>query len=167
MPEAMSTRIIPITDEYWPSTWAIMEPIIRAGETYPYATDMPRNGAHTKWIKNTRVAYVAINPANEVIGTYYIKPNQDPLGAHICNCGYITATHVRRQGIAKMMCEHSQREAKKLGFKAMQFNLVVSSNNAGFQLWKKMGFTLIGTVPEAFDHAKLGLVDAHIMHKKL
>jgi ribosomal protein S18 acetylase RimI-like enzyme len=103
----------------------------------------------------------------EVVGTYYIKPNQPGLGSHICNAGYMVGTQARGRGVARAMCEHSQREGKKLGFRAVQFNLVVSSNEVAVSLWRKMGFSVVGTVPEAFHHQELGYVDALVMYKSL
>ena len=113
------------------------------------------------------VATYVAEDNGEILGTYYIKPNQPALGAHVCNCGYIVSENVRGKGIASEMCEHSQREALTLGFKSMQYNLVVSTNETAIHLWKKQGFEVIGTLPEAFRHPQLGLVDALVMYKIL
>ena len=102
-----------------------------------------------------------------ILGTYYIKPNQPTLGAHVCNCGYIVAEQARGRGIASAMCEHSQREAATRGYRAMQYNLVVSTNDVAVQLWIKQGFEIIGTLPNSFRHAQRGYVDAHVMFKQL
>ena len=105
--------------------------------------------------------------AGMLLGTYYIKPNQPGLGAHVCNCGYIVAAAVRGQGIASRLCEHSQEEARRLGFRAMQFNLVVSTNTGAVRLWQTLGFPIVGTLPGAFNHPRLGYVDAYVMYKQL
>ena len=144
-----------------------MEPIIRAGDTYPYATDMSADAAHHLWIESTEAAYVAENATGELLGTYYVKPNQPTLGAHVANCGYMVASRARGQGVATQLCEHSQSEAVRLGYRAMQFNLVVASNTASVRLWPRLGFEKVGTLKGAFRHAQLGYVDAYIMYKVL
>jgi RimJ/RimL family protein N-acetyltransferase len=114
-----------------------------------------------------KATYVAVDQGETILGTYYIKPNQHGLGDHICNCGYIVSENARGQGIASQICEHSQQEAVTQGFRAMQFNFVVSTNESAVHLWKKLGFNVIGTVPEAFRHPRHGYVDAFIMYKRL
>ena len=111
--------------------------------------------------------FVAVDENNAVLGTYYIKPNQPALGAHVCNCGYIVSESVRGRGIASEMCEHSQCEALSQGFRAMQYNLVVSTNEGAVRLWKLHGFEIVGTLPKAFQHLRLGFVDAFVMYKQL
>ena len=110
--------------------------------------------------------YVAVE-GGEILGTYYIKPNQPGLGAHVCNAGYMVSAMARGKGIGRAMCAHSLQEAVKLGFKAMQYNLVASTNGFAIQLWKDMGFDIIGTLPKAFNHKTKGLSDAHIMYRVL
>jgi len=144
-----------------------MEPIIRAGETYPYAMDMTVDQARRMWLDITESAYVAEDDDGSLLGTYYIKPNQPTLGAHVANCGYMVAAQARGRGVATSMCEHSQEEAVRLGYRAMQFNLVVEPNEASVYLWKKLGFNVVGRLPGAFKHPRLGYVDAFIMYKEL
>lgn len=151
----------------WPHVWQLMEPVIRAGETYPYAIDMTVDQARRMWRDITEAVYVAEGENGELLGTYYIKPNQPTLGAHVANCGYIVAERARGRGVATAMCEHSQKEAVRLGYRAMQFNLVVKTNEASVYLWKKLGFTVVGTLPGAFRHPQLGYVDAFVMYKVL
>ena len=110
---------------------------------------------------------MAVREDDVIVGTYYLKPNQPTLGAHVCNCGYIVTETARGQGIASAMCEHSQREAVKRGYRAMQYNLVVSTNEDAVHLWKKLGFVIAGTLPKAFRHERLGFVDAFVMYKQL
>jgi L-amino acid N-acyltransferase YncA len=123
--------------------------------------------ARRMWLEITEAAYVAQDDDGELVGTYYIKPNQPTLGAHVANCGYMVAEQARGRGVASAMCEHSQEEAIRLGYRAMQFNLVVKTNQASVHLWKKMGFRVVGTLPGAFNHSKLGFVDAFVMYKVL
>ena len=92
----------------WPAVWKIIEPVFRAGETYPFSPDITEEEAHQVWIEMPAATFVAVDDSNEVLGTYYIKPNQPALGAHVCNCGYIVAENARGKGIASQMCEHSQ-----------------------------------------------------------
>lgn len=154
-------------DNDWPAVWQILEPVFRAGETYAFPRDISEKDAHKVWVSVPKATYVAVNREGNILGTYYIKPNQPSSGAHICNCGYIVAENTRGQGIASMMCEHSQHEAVAQCFRAMQYNLVASSNEGAVRLWKKLGFDIIGTIPEAFCHPALGYVDAFVMYKRL
>ncbi len=151
----------------WPSVWKMLEPVFRLGETYPYSPTISEAEARKQWIDLPTATYVATHSTSDIVGTYYIKPNQPTLGAHVCNCGYIVGAQARGRGFASRMCEHSQREAIRLGFRAMQFNLVVSTNHAAVHLWQKLGFNIVGTLPGAFNHSKLGFVDAFVMYKQL
>jgi ribosomal protein S18 acetylase RimI-like enzyme len=154
-------------EEDWPARWSIVEPVFRSGETYAFSPNITEKEAYAVWIESPLATYVAINENNEIWGTYYIKPNQPDLGAHVCNSGYIVSKIARGKGIASKMCEHSQQEAINLGFKSMQYNLVVATNEVGVHLWKKHGFEIVGTLSEAFRHPKQGLIDAYVMYKKL
>jgi RimJ/RimL family protein N-acetyltransferase len=161
------TEIVQFEEVRWPNVWRIMQPVFKAGETYPYAPEISEAEAHAAWIEIPATTYVAVGSDGAVLGTYYIKANQPGLGGHVCNCGYIVAEAARGRGVASLMCEHSQREALRLGFLAMQYNLVVATNEQAVRLWQKHGFEIIGTLPNAFRHARFGLVNAHIMHKNL
>jgi ribosomal protein S18 acetylase RimI-like enzyme len=160
-------EIRPYHENDWPQLWPIIERVFRSGETYAFSPDISETESHAVWITAPTVAYVAVTENNDIVGTYYLKPNQPGLGSHICNCGYIVSEKARGKGIATVMCEHSQRTAITLGFKAMQFNLVVSTNKGAIRLWKKLGFETIGILPKAFNHRRLGLIDALIMYKQL
>jgi RimJ/RimL family protein N-acetyltransferase len=160
-------KIRPFKEEDWAAAWHIIEPVFRAGETYAFAPDITEAEAHRVWVQMPTATFIAADEGGNVLGTYYIKPNQPALGAHVCNCGYIVAENARRKGIASEMCHHSQREAIARGFRAMQYNLVVSTNKFAVRLWKKLGFEVIGTLPKAFRHPLLGLVDAFVMYKQL
>lgn len=151
----------------WPALWAMMEPVFRDGETYAFDPAITEAEAHRAWIEVPAATYVAVDDAGALLGTYYIKPNQPGLGAHVCNCGYIVAASARGQGIASQLCRHSQEEARRLGFRAMQFNLVVSTNTGAARLWQTLGFPIVGTLPGAFKHPRLGYVDAYVMYKQL
>jgi RimJ/RimL family protein N-acetyltransferase len=159
--------IRPFEEADWAATWQIIEPEFRAGETYAFSPAITEEDAHKVWVEMPSATFVAVDQDNNVLGTYYIKPNQPSLGAHVCNCGYIVAENARGTGIAAEMCKHSQCEAVSREFRAMQFNLVVSTNKVAIRLWKREGFEVIGTLPEAFRHLRLGFVDAFIMYKQL
>jgi ribosomal protein S18 acetylase RimI-like enzyme len=151
----------------WSQIWAIIEKVFRSGETYPYSPSITETEAHKLWIEMPRSTYVAIGENKEILGTYYIKPNQPALGAHVCNCGYIVSESTRDKGVATYMCEHSQQTAVSLGFRAMQYNLVVATNEGAIHLWKKLGFQIVGTLPKAFKSKSFGYVDALVMYKEL
>ena len=151
----------------WPATWNMIEPVFRAGETYPYSPAIKQDEAYRAWIEQPAATYVATDTDDRITGSYYIKPNQPGLGSHVCNCGYIVAEIARGKGVASEMCEHSQREALAQGFRAMQYNLVVSTNEAAVHIWKKHGFDVTGVLPGAFRHQRLGFVDAYVMYKQL
>src|ERR1700730_15385512 len=151
----------------WAQIWRLLEPIFRSGETYAFSPEITEMQARRVWIEMPQATYVARDRLGAVIGTYFLKPNQPGSGSHVCNCGYVVSDRARGQGVASLMCEHSQREARRLGFRAMQFNLVVSTNEGAVRLWKKLGFDIVGTLPGAFCHPRDGFVDAFIMFKKL
>ncbi|WP_413430925.1 N-acetyltransferase family protein [Crateriforma spongiae] len=155
------------SDDDWADTWKILEPVFRAGTTYPYSPTIDEDEAYQIWINNPAHTYVAVDSNLGILGTYYLKPNQPDLGSHVCNCGYVVSPQARGRGTATAMCKHSQQEAVKLGYTAMQFNLVVAVNEVAVRLWQKLGFEIVGTLPDAFRHADQGLVDAHVMYKRL
>jgi L-amino acid N-acyltransferase YncA len=150
----------------WPSIWPILNAIIRRGDSYAFSPDTTEAETHRIWIESTSAVFVA-SIDDQIVGTYYIKPNQPCLGDHVANGGYAVAEQARSKGIASAMCEDSQQRAIAIGFRAMQYNFVVSSNDSAVRLWKKHGFDVIGIIPEAFRHPTRSFVDAFIMYKKL
>ncbi len=118
------------------------------------------------WCETPLKAYAFVEN-DLVLGTYYIKPNAMGPSHHICNCGYMVSSEARDRGIARRLCEHSQHKAIELGFEAMQFNSVVSTNEVAVRLWKKLGFNIVGTIPKAYKHPQLGYVDSYVMYKWL
>ena len=165
--ELAMTVVRPFQDTDWPAVWSILEPVCRAGDTDSFARDISESDARRAWIENPDATFIAESEQGQLLGTYFIKPNQPGQGAHVCNCGYVVAAAARGQGIASLMCEHSQKEAVALGFRSMQYNMVVSTNQGAVRLWQKHGFEIVGTLPEAFRHPEKGYVDAHIMLKQL
>ena len=160
-------NIRPFEERDWLATWLIIEPVFRSGETYAFSPEITEEEAYKVWVIAPSETFVAVDESNNILGTYYIKPNQPALGSHVCNCGYIVDENAQGKGVASAMCEHSQSEAAARGFSAMQYNLVVSTNEGAVRLWKKHGFEVIGILPNAFRHSRLGLVDAYVMYKQL
>jgi len=146
--------------------WRILEPVIRAGETYPLPRDMSEAEALAFWVGHDRQTFVA-EADGQLLGTYYLRANQLGGGAHVANCGYMTASGATGHGVGRMMCEHSLDIARRRGFRAMQFNFVVSTNLWAIELWQRMGFKTVGRVPLAFEHPRYGYVDTLIMHRPL
>ena len=160
---ASPLQIRPYEPADWPAVWALLEPVFRAGETFPHDPAITEGEAQLAWVEQNQAVLVAVDGAGAVVGTYYLKPNSLALGAHVANAGYVVAEDCRRQGIGSRLCQHSLHAARRLGFRAMQFNLVVSTNTAGICCWQRNGFQVVGTLPGAFRHRKLGYVDALVM----
>jgi ribosomal protein S18 acetylase RimI-like enzyme len=146
--------------------WAMLEPVIRAGETYALPRDMTREAALAYWLGADRETFVA-ELEGTIVGTYYLKANQAGGGSHVANCGYVTASETSGRGVARAMCLHSLDAARERGFRAMQFNLVVSTNERAIRLWQHLGFASVGRLPGAFHHPDLGDVDAFVMFRAL
>jgi ribosomal protein S18 acetylase RimI-like enzyme len=146
--------------------WKILEPIIRGGDTYTLPSDMNREDALAYWNSPGHEVFVA-EENGEILGTYYLRANQKGGGAHVANCGYMTAPWASGRGVARAMCKHSLEYAKARAFRAMQFNFVVSSNERAVRLWQSLGFEIVGRLPGAFIHPTLGTVDALVMYRHL
>ena len=146
--------------------WAILEPIIREGATYVFDPQSSKEKMLDYWLAADKQTYLAERDG-EVLGTFYLKANQPDRGAHVVNAGYMVSPKSAGEGIGKAMAEFSLIEAKRLGYLAMQFNFVVKSNTPAVNLWKKMGFEVVGEVPEAFSHPNLGLTSVYVMYRKL
>jgi ribosomal protein S18 acetylase RimI-like enzyme len=159
--------IRPFQTADWPTVWPILRDTFAAGDTYAFAPDSGEAEIRRVWAELPLATFVACADDGAIVGTYYLKPNQPGLGAHVCNCGYVVAPAAQGRGVAAAMCEHSQLEARARGFLAMQFNLVVSTNERAVRLWQRLGFAIAGTLPRAFNHRRLGLVDAYVMYKEL
>lgn len=160
-------RIRSATSADHDAIWRILEPVIRAGETYALPRGMTREDALAYWLGADRITFVATTEDGQIIGTYYLRANQMGGGAHVANCGYVTAANAQGKGVARAMCEHSLAKARTSGFRAMQFNFVIASNERAVKLWTALGFDTIGRLPEAFEHPRLGYVDALVMFRSL
>jgi L-amino acid N-acyltransferase YncA len=162
----VEVEIRSFVEQDFEAVWSIFHSIVAPGDTYAYDPKTDRSSAYELWIEKPQKTYVAL-AEGRILGTYYIKPNQPALGAHVCNCGYMVAESARGQGVATTMCLHSQEVARSLGYKAMQFNLVVSTNEQAVRLWQNLGYEIVGTLPGAFHHKADEFVDAYVMYKWL
>jgi ribosomal protein S18 acetylase RimI-like enzyme len=149
--------------------WRILEPTFRAGETYPIPRDITRADALAYWRAGGQEVFVAQDDqvGDRIVGTYYLRANNRGGGAHVANCGYVVASHAMGRGVARAMCVHSLDRARERGFRAMQFNFVIASNERAVHLWQARGFGIVGRLPAAFQHPRLGFVDALVMVRAL
>ena len=154
------------TSQDWPGIWRIFHDVVRPGDTYAYAPDTGEAEAKRIWMDAPRKTYVAV-AGEDVVGTYYVKTNQMGQGAHVCNAGYMVREDQRGRGLGRALCRHSLDQARAMGYHAMQFNFVASSNTGAIGLWQKMGFEIVGTLPEAFKHEGQGYEDVFIMYRLL
>lgn len=145
---------------------AIILPTIREGSTYALDPAMSEADALAYWTAPDKATFVA-EEDGVLLGTYYLRANQAGGGNHVANCGYMTATSATGRGVARHMCEHSLDQARSHGFRAMQFNFVVSTNERAVRLWQSLGFAVVGTLPGAFAHPALGDVDALVLYRRL
>lgn len=165
---ARDTLLIrPVTEADWPGIWAVFEPIVREGETYPLDPGLDEAGARAYWFAPDKALFVADDAQRGIVGSYYLKPNSTGPAAHVCNAGYIVHPATRGQGIAQSLCRHSIEEARRRGYRAMQFNLVISTNDRAVRLWQHMGFGIVGALPGAFRRPNGDYVDALVMYKTL
>ena len=162
----MTVSIRPATEADWPAILAIVKPVLAAGETYAIDTNLDDQGVRAYWLMPAHEVFVA-EIEGRIVGTYYLMANQRGGGVHVANCGYMTAPEARGKGVARTMCLHSLERARERGFRAMQFNHVVSTNTGAVALWQKLGFQIVGTLPNAFNHPTHGYVDSYVMFQTL
>ena len=146
--------------------WKIFHEVVAAGDTYAIDPDMSREEALTYWFSADTRTYVADSTVG-VAGTYILRPNQSGGGSHVANAAFMVAPEARGQGIGRAMGEHCLSEARRLGFRAMQFNFVVSTNESAVRLWQQLRFKIVGILPGAFCHPKKGYVDVYVMYCSL
>ncbi len=146
--------------------WEIIKNVISTGDTWVFSPDSSREKMFEYWFSADKHCYV-YEIENQIAGIFFFKANQPDLASHVANAGYMVHPDFRGQGIAEKMCRFSLIEAKRLGFKAMQFNIVIATNEGAIRLWRKCGFEIVGRLPKAFHNAKLGYVDALVMYQWL
>lgn len=155
--------------EDWPGIWAILEPVVRSGETFTWDRDTAEDEARARWFKLApgRTFVAVASDTGAVLGTGELHPNQGGGGSHVANAGYMVHPAQAGRGLARALCAYSLDAARDAGFRAMQFNAVVESNVRAVAAWKSMGFEVLATIPEAFNHPELGYVGLHVMYRKL
>lgn len=149
-----------------PAIWQIIKTVISAGDTYVFSPDASEDEMMAFWFTPDKHNYVAVDDG-EIVATFWLRANQPGLGNHVGNAAYMVAPTAHGKGIGKQIGEWSLDEARRLGFTAMQFNFVVKSNTNAVALWQKIGFEIIGEIPDAMYHSKHGLTNAYIMYRKL
>ena len=164
----MSVRIREATGEDWPAMWAFMRGIIRAGETFSWDTDTDEATARRQWMNAPPGrTFVAVAGAGTVLGTAEMGPNHGGPAAHVASAGFMVDPRHAGQGVGRRLGEHVLAQARADGYRAMQFNAVVSTNTRAVALWRRLGFRVVGTIPEGFRHSAGGYVDLYVMHRPL
>jgi L-amino acid N-acyltransferase YncA len=158
--------IRPVVVADFESMWAIFRDVVASGDTYVFAPDTPRDDAYAYWFGPGVASYVAERDGR-IAGMYKIVANQRDRGSHVANASFMVAPSSSGKGVGRQMGVHCLEEARRLGFRAMQFNFVVSTNGAAVALWQSLGFAIVGTLPKVFLHSQLGYVDAYVMHRTL
>jgi L-amino acid N-acyltransferase YncA len=148
------------------AVWEIFHAVVAGGDTYVFEPETPRDEALAYWFQQGTRTYVA-ERGGRVVGTYLLRPNRPGLGSHVSNAAFMVCPSARGLGAGRAMGEHCLDEARRLGYRAMQFNFVVSTNEAAVRLWQRLGFTIVGTLPGAFRHRTRGFVDVYVMFRTL
>ena len=164
--DASQLNIRPAAQADRDAIWNIFHEIVAAGDTYAFDPGMSREEALAYWFRADTRTYVAENE-ERVVGTYILRANQHGAGSHVANAAYMVAKDARGLGVGRKIAEHSLSEARRFGFRAMQFNFVVSTNEGAVRLWKQLGFEVVGTLPGAFRHPRKGYVDVYVMFRSL
>ena len=162
----MTPKIRPADPADFAAIWRIFEAVVATGTTYVFAPDTPREDARAYWFGPGIRSWVA-EDAGRVVGMYKLVANQRDLGSHVSNASFMVDPRAEGRGVGQTMGLHCLREARRAGFRAMQFNFVVSTNQPAVRLWQRLGFRIVGTLPAVFQHRELGLVDAYVMHRSL
>jgi ribosomal protein S18 acetylase RimI-like enzyme len=158
--------ICPATDDDRDAIWKIFQATIVAGDAFVYGPNTSREEALEYWCAADKATFVA-EQNGKVMGSYILRPNQPGLGDHVANAGFMVDPAARGLGVGRAMGEHCLSEARRRGYRAMQFNFVVSTNESAVHLWRQLGFSIVGTLPGAFRHAQKGFVDAYVMFRSL
>ena len=160
-------KIRPAIEADRDAIWEIFREVVAVGNTYALDPNISREDALTYWFAPNTQTYVAEQPAIGIAVTYILRPNQSGGGSHVANAGIMVAARARGHGIGRAMAEHCLNEARRLGFRAIQFNYVISTNTAAFRLWQDLGFEIVGTLRDAFHHPAKGYVDVYVMYRSL
>ena len=160
-------QIRPATDGDFDAMWSIFQAHVAEGETLAHGASASREEGHDYWFGAKASTFVAVKGEERVLGMYKLQPNHTDRGNHVANASYMVSPNAQGVGVGRMLGEHSILEARRQRYLAMQFNYVVSTNNAAITLWKRLGFSIVGTLPKAYRHRRLGYVDAYVMYKLL
>jgi L-amino acid N-acyltransferase YncA len=160
-------EIRPATDDEWTAIWPIWHAVVAAGETYVWAPDTGADEARSYWMLPPPAEVLVLEDRGAVRATALLKPNQPGLGSHVANASFMVDPEARGHGYGRLLGEAVLDRAREAGYQAMQFNAVVATNTAAVNLWESLGFEVVGTVPQAFQHATKGLVDLYVMHRQL
>jgi L-amino acid N-acyltransferase YncA len=159
-------KVRPATKPDRDPVWDIFHAIVTAGDTYAFDPKISRDEALAYWFRADTHTYVAERDGR-VVGTYILKANQPGLGSHVANAAFMVASDAQGSGVGRRMAKHCLEGARRFGFRAMQFNFVVSTNKGAIRLWKQLGFDIVGTLPGAFHHPQEGYVDVYVMFRSL
>ena len=154
------------TDSDRDAIWEIFHAVVAPGDTYAFDPKISRDDAMRYWFDPNNRVYVA-GQDRHIFGTYILRANQSGGGSHVANAAFMVASNARGSGVGRAMAEHCLNEARTLGFRAMQFNFVVSTNADAIHLWKQLAFEIVGTLPGAFKHPTRGYVDVYVMFRPL
>jgi len=165
MSESLVVR--PIEDRDWYRVFEIFRAVVAEGETYAYPESLTSDAARALWVEGLPGESVVALRDGSILGTAKFGPSRPARGSHVATASFMVASAARGSGVGRALCEYAITWARIRGYAAMQFNAVVSTNVHAIELYRKLGFVTIGTVPEAFDHAKLGRVGLDIMYLKL
>jgi L-amino acid N-acyltransferase YncA len=162
-------QVRPATGDDWPGIWRALEPVLRAGETYTYPRDITEDAARAAWTGAPGASVLVAADAKDgtVLGTAKYLPNHPGAGSHVANASFVVAPHAGGRGVGRALAHAVLDGARADGYRAMQFNAVVETNERAVRLWRSLGFAVLATVPEAFDHPTRGLVGLHVMHRRL
>jgi len=156
------------TAEDWPAIWPFLRRIVAEGETYCWPRDIAEADARAKWMHQPPGrTLVAVDGDGAVLGTAETHPNQAGPGSSVANAGFMVDPAHSGRGVGRRLAEHVLDQARADGYRAMQFNAVVETNANAVALWRSLGFAILATVPEAFDHPTHGPVGLHLMHRHL
>ena len=154
-------------DGDWPRVWPIIREVVRAGDTYTYDPDLTEDEARALWIQAPPGLTVVAVDDDGILGTGKMGPNRAGPGAHVANASYMVSREARGRGVGTALCRYSLGWAREQGYAGMQFNAVAASNVGAVEIYRRLGFEIVGTVPGAFAHPTQGRVDLHVMYRDL